>query len=111
MFVRFKISDIRLSIEPLILRWAIPNMTKDALEEARLKNEQYEKVDEPLERSKLNHDFHMALYRRANSKRLYNIINSLFYGIVLIGHREVITKVDHKSAIEEHNRIIKAKLC
>ena len=103
-----QISDIRLSIEPLILKWAIPNMTNEALEEARLKNKLYMEIDDPLQRIRLNREFHLAIYKRADSKRLYNIIDSLFNGIMLIGHWNVITKVDNSSAIEEHDEIIKA---
>jgi DNA-binding GntR family transcriptional regulator len=103
-----EIADIRLTIEPLMLSWSIPNLTEGILEEAKSNIELYKEANDPWEQIKLNRDFHLLLYEKADSRRLYEIIDSLFNGILLFGVWKVVTLVDKDSAIEEHNKIIEA---
>ncbi len=68
---------IRSLLEPLALEWAIPNLT--AADIARLEQlvAEMQDVTDPQRYVELNHAFHGALYERANSERLYSIVDSV----------------------------------
>lgn len=69
--------EMRLLLEPLALRSALPQITKLDLAKAEMALDAAEAEDEPSRLSALNWDFHHALYRPSKRQTLLRTIEQL----------------------------------
>ncbi len=69
--------EMRLLLEPLALKSALPRLTKLDLARAEMALDAAEVEDEPSKLSELNWDFHQALYRPSKRQTLLRTIEQL----------------------------------
>ncbi|MCZ8131839.1 MAG: GntR family transcriptional regulator [Steroidobacteraceae bacterium] len=104
---------IRLALEPLALEWAVPNFTATDLKRLDELVAEMQDVTDPQRYVELNHQFHGALYERANSERLCSIVESVrsqaAVYLLMLGRAagSDLQKVE-EHANEDHRRILEA---
>jgi len=103
-----EIYEIRVPLECLALRLAIPRLTKADLDRAAAILDEIDQVEEIGRWSELNRSFHMTLYTPANRKRLLSLIATLRANVDRY-HRIYISLMQHKmQSQQEHRRILDA---
>jgi DNA-binding GntR family transcriptional regulator len=99
---------MRLFLEPLALRSALPQITKLDLAAAEMALDAADAEDEPSRLSALNWDFHHALYRPSKRQTLLRTIEQLNKASALA---EVIASsivVRPKNSAAEHQKLLQA---
>lgn len=100
--------EMRLVLEPLALRSALPQITKLDLARAEMALDAAEAEEEPSRLSALNWDFHYALYRPSNRQMLLRTIEQLNKASALA---EVIASsivARPKKSATEHRNLLQA---
>lgn len=69
--------EIRITLESLAVRRAIPNVTMDVVQELERLLAELERTEDPLTWLDLNREFHNALYAPSGLKRLCHLIDTL----------------------------------
>lgn len=103
-----EIYEIRVTLECLALRLAIPRLTRADLDRAAAILDEIDQVDDIGRWSELNRSFHMTLYAPADRKRLLSLIATLRANVDRY-HRIYISLMQHKAQSQrEHRRILDA---
>ena len=102
------IVDIRLALEPLAIGMAVPNMSRQDVNAASDLLAAYAGVDDTVEWSTLNRQFHFSLYERCGSPRLLQMIDSLFDEILRYAHVNISNQQGNEQPHREHTRILNA---
>ncbi len=103
-----EIYEIRVALECLALRFAIPHFTDEDLKRAREILDQLDEADEIPRWSELNSEFHSTLYRPAGRPHLLSLINTLRLNVDRY-HRIYISLMHYKPTSQrEHRRILAA---
>ncbi|WP_105431855.1 GntR family transcriptional regulator [Neorhizobium sp. T6_25] len=100
--------EMRLVLEPLALRSALPQITKLDLARAEMALDAADAEEEPSRLSALNWDFHYALYRPSNRQMLLRTIEQLNKASALA---EVIASsivARPKKSAAEHRKLLQA---
>ncbi|NWJ45999.1 MAG: GntR family transcriptional regulator [Chloroflexi bacterium] len=100
--------EIRVALETAALRFALPTLSSQDLEQAALILEELERETEVGRWGELNRKFHLALYQPCARPRLLSIINSL--------HQEadrflrlVLSAIEHQNrSQQEHRELLEA---
>jgi DNA-binding GntR family transcriptional regulator len=102
---------IRIELEPLATRLAVPYLTADDIAFLEKKNHEMEiaiQENHPEKIGSLNKDFHLRLYRSAPYPYLYKLISELWEKVERT--RSIFAYVPERAAasVEEHKKIIRA---
>ena len=100
--------EMRLMLEPLALGSALPHITKLDLAEAEMALDAAEAEEEPSRLSKLNWDFHRALYRPSNRRTLLRTIEQLNKASALaeVIASSIVARPEKSAA--EHRKLLQA---
>ena len=102
------IVDIRLALEPMALEKAVEQMDDTDIAACRRILSLFDHEDDPKVWSRLNRDFHFALYRPCGSDRLLSMIESLFDDVLRLAHITISGRQGNAPAHREHKRILAA---
>lgn len=100
--------EMRLLLEPLALRSALPNVTKLDIAEAEMALDAAEAEEEPSRLSELNWEFHRALYRPSNRQTLLRTIEQLNKASALaeVIAQSIVARPEKSAA--EHRKLLRA---
>ena len=98
-----EISEIRLALETLALRLAIPHLSEDVLQQADAILSKIDQETDLLGWSELNWQFHKTLYTPANRPRLLTLLKNLY----ATANRYPLTSYKAQSQ-QEHRKILEA---
>jgi DNA-binding GntR family transcriptional regulator len=99
-----ELNDMRIALEPLALRLAIPHMTKDVLKRAA---RVLDRIDhEPGRWGALNTEFHSILYEPAQRPRLLATIRSLHQNVERYLHQELSVTDNLEESQREHRELL-----
>lgn len=103
-----EIYEIRVALECLALRLAIPHLAAGDLKRAEKIIHEIDRVEDIGRWSELNLDFHATLYASAKRPRLLSLIHTLRMNVDRY-HRIYISLMHHKPQSQrEHRRILEA---
>lgn len=107
----------RKALEPITAFWACENMTDEKLEEIEEIHRKLSKVceDEPLSAKRiflLNKEFHFAIYKESQFKRLIDMIeglwNNLAFCKLIYSQNYAKSRESAKAMLKEHERFLEA---
>jgi DNA-binding GntR family transcriptional regulator len=103
-----EIYEIRIPLEIVALRHAIPHLAEQDLQRAEEILDEIDRVDDVTRWSELNREFHAVLYAPANRPRLLGLINTLRTNVDRY-LRIYIAHMHHKPTSQhEHRQILRA---
>ena len=102
-----EIYDMRIALETLALRRAIPNMTKAEFVRAAGLIQIMDDTHDPLAWSRLNWEFHAALYAPCNMPRLLETVRMLHANVTRY-HVAFLTTVNYHAEAQRQHRVILA---
>ncbi len=76
-----EIYEMRIALESLALRQAIPNQSEQDWRRAALILNEYDMVHDPIQTSELNWEFHATLYRAADLPRVMTLLQNLYNNV------------------------------
>ena len=100
-----EIYDMRIALEALALRRAIPNMGKPEFVRAGGLIEIMDDARDPLAWSRLNWEFHAALYAPCGMPRLLDTVRMLHANVTRY-HVAFLTGVDYHAEAQRQHRVI-----
>lgn len=103
-----EIFDLRALIEPEVIRRAVPQMTPEALEQARQCLEAFSASDDPLTWGQLNRDFHSQLYAASGLQYHLDVIDNAMDRVDRYLRAQLVLSNGMQRAHEEHLAILEA---
>ncbi len=104
-----EVYEIRLQLEPLVLKLAIEGMTEEALDHAAELHDAMNAAPDSAAWVELNRNFHMSLYQMANRPRLLSLVRSLQDASVMaVSARLRRDPNQRRIANAEHGELLKA---
>jgi DNA-binding GntR family transcriptional regulator len=100
--------EIREALESLAVRQAIPHLDDARLKELQDLTVKMRKTDDANAWMKLNEEFHLKIYERADRPRLSSMIENLRDASTPYAHINVTGRATAAKANEEHERILEA---
>lgn len=101
--------DIRVALETRALKLALPNFTKETLQDAERILKMYDGSETPQEWRDLNLAFHLALYQPSNKPRLVKMIQDIVLGTDRFLRAYISATVGRDAPQAEHYRLL--ELC
>jgi DNA-binding GntR family transcriptional regulator len=99
-----ELNEMRVALERLALRLAIPNSNETSLGKAEAILDRIDRY--PLRWAALNTDFHLAIYGAADRPRLLANIASLERNVERYLHREIEVTKNFAASQHEHRRLL-----
>jgi DNA-binding GntR family transcriptional regulator len=102
---------IRIELEPLSTRLAVPYLTSKDIEYLEKKNKEMEiafKENSPEKLGALNKDFHLRIYKAAPFPHLYKLIKDLWLKVERTQSVFAYVPGRAKASVAEHSQIIEA---
>ena len=100
--------DIRIALETLAVRLAVPNLEPADIKAVREVMRRYDASDSPRQWAELNLEFHLVLYRPCGRPRLLKMIEDLVRGVSIHLRQHISHTVGRKQPQAEHSDILKA---
>lgn len=101
--------DIRIGLEVRALQLALPNFTKQTIQEAKAILKKYDGSETPQEWRDLNLQFHLCLYQPANRPRLLKMIEDVVLGTHRFLRTYISATVGREDPQAEHYQLL--ELC
>jgi len=101
--------DIRIGLEVRALQLALPNFTKQTIQEAKAILKKYDGSETPQEWRDLNLQFHLCLYQPANRPRLLKMIEDVVLGTHRFLRTYISATVGREDPQAEHHLLL--ELC
>lgn len=103
-----EIFDFRAMVESELVRRAVPNLTDEILQQARLHFEQFNASDNPLEWGDLNRRFHWSLYSASQLPYHLWVVDNAMNRIDRYLRAQLVMSGGKDRANEEHRAILEA---
>jgi DNA-binding GntR family transcriptional regulator len=103
-----EVFDLRALVEPEIIRNAVPLMSKEILEDARVKCAAFSSATDPMTYGDLNRDFHETLYSASDLKFFQEIANNAIDRVERQIRAQLVMSNGMERAGREHFAILEA---
>lgn len=102
-----ELGELRLALEPLLLRLAVPNLGKRRLGQAEELLDQADEASGGARWSELNWDFHAALYGAAERPRIFGTVRTAHLSLDRY-MRVMLSGMEHQPTSQDEHRAILA---
>lgn len=102
-----EIYTIRIALEPVALRHAIPHMTNMDFLQMESTLEHIDHEEDMTKWAELNWEFHAALYTPANMPRLIHVIRTLHHNVTRFLHLNYLDKDYLAQSQEQHAELLR----
>ena len=103
-----EVFDLRALVEPEIIRNAVPLMSKELLDDARVKCAAFSSATDPMTYGDLNRDFHETLYSASDLKFFQEIANNAIDRVERQIRAQLVMSNGMERAGREHFAILEA---
>lgn len=103
-----ELQELRLALEPLLLRLAVPKLSKANLGRAEDLLDQADHETDEAKWSGLNLEFHMALYQEAGRPRILALVRGLHLNVDRYMRMTLTTMHRQRTSQTEHSAILAA---
>lgn len=103
-----EIQDFRALLEPEIIRQAVPRMTPETIEQARVNCDAFAEARDPMSWGDLNRAFHLSLYAPSNLTYHLELVNNAMDRVDRYLRMQLLLTDGNARAHEEHTAILAA---